>query len=82
LNRMLKSDDEILEEEAQDIALSAKKKASIGKDILRGFASKDAPQFGQESVQAPLRRKVASQKHVDTMHMLAAMGRKKSDNAQ
>lgn len=77
LRRMLKSEDEILQEEAQEAELSANKKASIGKDILRGFVSKEALQFGQESVGVPLRKKAASQKHIDTMQMLAAASRKK-----
>lgn len=77
LRRMLKTNDELLEDEAQDVAMSPNKKQSIGKDMLRGFIAKNAPQFGQESVQAPLRKKVASQKHVDTMHMLAAASKKK-----
>jgi len=77
LNRMLKSDDEILDEVAEDAALSSSKKDQTGKDILKGFISKEAPQFGQESVAVPLRKKAASQKHVDVMHMLAATSRKK-----
>ncbi len=80
LNRMLKSDDEMLAEEAQDAAMSSSKKDQMGKDILRGFASKDAPQFGQESVAVPLRKKAASQNHIDTMQMLAAASRKKLGN--
>ncbi len=80
LNRMLKSNEEMLEEKAQDAALSSSKKDQLGKDILRGFASKDAPQFVQESVSAPLRKKAASQNHIDTMQMLAAASRKKMGN--
>ncbi len=77
LNRMTKSDDEILEETAEEAAMSSSKKGQVGKDILKGFISKEAPQFGQESIAAPLRKKAASQKHVDVMHMLAASSRKK-----
>lgn len=77
LRRMMKSDDEILEEEAAEAERSATKKVTIGKDILRGFVSKEALQFGQESVGVPLRKKVASQNHIDTMQMLAATSRKK-----
>ena len=77
LNRMIKSDEEILDEVAEDAALSSSKKDQVGKDILKGFISKEAPQFGQESVAVPLRKKAASQKHVDVMHMLAATSRKK-----
>lgn len=82
LNRMLKSNEEMLEEKAQDAALSSSKKDQLGKDILRGFASKDAPQFGQESVSAPLRKKAASQNHIDTMQMLAAASRQKMGNME
>jgi hypothetical protein len=81
LRRMLKSDTEILEEEAREAELSASQKATIGKDILRGFVSKEALQFGQESVGIPLKKKAASQSHVDTMHTLAAMSRKKLDES-
>lgn len=77
LARMTKTDEELLEETASEAALSGSRKNSIGKDILRGFASKDAPQFGHESDGIPLKRKVASQKHIDTMHMLAAASRNK-----
>ncbi len=77
LNRMNKSDDEILEEEAQNAAYSSSKKGDVGKDILRGFISPDAPQFGQESIAVPLRKKAASQKHIDTMQLLAAASKKK-----
>ena len=76
LRRMTKTDDEILEEEAYEAGRSSGK-PTIGKDILRGFVSKEALQFGQESVGIPLRKKAASQKHIDTMQMLAAASRKK-----
>ena len=77
LRRMIKSDDEILEEEAKDAERSSSKKVTVGKDILRGFVSKEALQFGQESVGIPLKKKAASQNHIDTMQMLAATSRKK-----
>jgi hypothetical protein len=77
LNRMLKSDEEILQEEAENAAQSSSRKDQVGKDILRGFVSKEAPLFGQESIAVPLRKKAASQNHVDVMHMLAAKSRKK-----
>ena len=77
LNRMSKSEEEILEEAAEDASHSSSKKGQVGKDILRGFISPDAPQFGQESIAAPLRKKTASQKHIDTMQLLAATSRKK-----
>ena len=80
LRRMLKSDDELLEEEARDLERSPNRKKTIGKDILRGFVSKEALQFGQESVGVPLRKKVASQSHIDTMQMLAAKSREKLGN--
>ncbi len=77
LNRMLKTDDEILEEEAHEAANSSSKKDQVGKDILKGFISKEAAQFGQEAYAIPLKKKAASQKHVDVMHMLAATSKKK-----
>lgn len=77
LRRMLKSDEELLEDEAQEASHSSSKKGQVGKEILKGFIAKDAPQFGQESVAVPLRKKAASQSHVDTMHLLAAASKKK-----
>jgi hypothetical protein len=77
LRRMLKSDDELLEDEAQEASHSSSKKGQVGKEILKGFIAKDAPQFGQESVGVPLRKRAASQNHIDTMHLLAATAKKK-----
>lgn len=77
LARMTKTDEEILQEQAEEATLSASTKQSIGKDILRGFASKNAPEFGQEGYGVPLKSKAASQKHIDTMHMLAAASKSK-----
>lgn len=76
-SRMTKSNEEILEDQAQEAAQSQSKKQSMGKDILKGFASKNAQEFGQENYSTPLRSKAASQKHIDTMHMLAATAKKK-----
>lgn len=77
LNHMTKSDEEMLEEVAEDAAMSSSMKDQVGKEILKGFISKEAPQFGQESVAVPLRKKAASQNHIDTMQLLAAKGRQK-----
>lgn len=77
LARLTKSDDEILQEEAMDATLSSSKRESLGREILKGFVAKNATQFGQEGYGIPLKTKVASQKHVDTLHMLAAASRKK-----
>lgn len=78
LARLTKTDDELLEETARETAQSARqRKDNLGREILKGFASKDAPQFGHEADSVPLRRKAASQKHIDTMHLLAASSRKK-----
>lgn len=77
LRRMLKTDTEILEEEAENAAMSSSNKNKVGKELLRGFVSKEAPQFGQESIAAPIRKKAASQKHVDVMHLLSAASKKK-----
>lgn len=83
LSRLNKTDDELLEETARESEQSAKKrKDSLGREILKGFASKNAPQFGHESDAAPLRSKVASQNHIDTMHLLAASSRKKKPSDQ
>lgn len=79
VNSMTKSDEEMLEDVAQDAARSSSQKDKVGKDILRGFVSKEAPLFGQESVAAPLRKKAASQSHIDTINMLAAASRKNTD---
>ena len=80
LRRMIKSDEEIVEDEARDAAMSNQK--TTGRDVLRGFISKEALQFGQESVGVPLRKKAASQGHIDTMTMLAAKSRTKLDEME
>lgn len=56
---------------------SSKKEPDFGESILRSFVSDHAARFGHESSAAPVRRKSASQNHVDTMHLLAAASRKK-----
>ena len=79
LARMGKTDEELLQEQAEEAKASVGSKQSLGKDILRGFASKDAVQFGHESETGrPLKRKAASQNHIDTIHLLAAKSREKS----
>ena len=80
LRRMIKSDEEILEDEAREAANSSQK--TVGKEVLKGFISKEALQFGQESVGIPLRKKAASQNHIDTMTMLAAKSRAKLDDLE
>jgi hypothetical protein len=58
----------------------AKKDERFGETMLRSFVSEKAAKFGHEGSAAPLRRKTASQNHVDTMHMLAAASKKKQQN--
>lgn len=50
-----------------------------GKEMLRAFATQDTAKFGFEHSNAapPVRRKAASQNHVDTIHMLAAKAKDK-----
>lgn len=52
-----------------------------GKEMLRTFAAQDTAQFGFEHSNrtAPVKRKAASQKHVDTIHLLAAKAKEKID---
>jgi hypothetical protein len=57
----------------------AKNPADFGENLLRSFVSKESARFGYENHAAPIKRKVASQKHVDTMHLLAAASKKKLD---
>jgi len=83
LSRLTKTDDELLEETAKEVELSARqRKNSLGHEILKGFASGNAPQFGHEAEAAPLRRTVASQNHIDTIRLLASSSRKKRNNSQ
>ena len=77
LCRTTKTDEEMFEEEAETAALSTSSKDTLGKDILKGFIAKDVTHFGQESYGIPVRKKAASQKHIDAMHMLAAKSRQK-----
>jgi hypothetical protein len=57
---------------------NAKKDIGFGESMLRSFVSDKAARFGHESSAAPIRKKTASQKHIDTMHMLAAASKKKN----
>ena len=52
-----------------------------GKEMLRTFAAQDTAMFGFEHSNrtAPVKRKAASQKHVDTIHLLAAKAKDKLD---
>lgn len=54
------------------------KEASFGKEMLRSFVSENAAKFGHESNAAIPSKRVASQAHVDTIHMLAAKGKQKT----
>lgn len=74
LNRLSKTDEELLEEVSMDAVYSSSGRDQVGKDILKGFISKNAPKFGQESIAAPLKKKRASKKHEDTMRLLAGKG--------
>jgi deoxyadenosine/deoxycytidine kinase len=81
LARMEKSDEELLEEEASEAKYSVGNSHKMGKDLLRGFAAKDSLQFGSENESGrPLKRKAASQDHIDTIHLLAAKSREKSND--
>lgn len=67
---------------AKEAAAKAKKKEpGFGESILRSFVSDKAARFGHESSAAPVRKKTASQSHIDTMHMLAAAAKKKSNTS-
>lgn len=54
-----------------------RQKKEFGESMLRSVVGGDAAKFGYEGSSAPLRRKSASQDHVDVMHMLAAASKKK-----
>lgn len=73
--------------EASGSAKKAKKQAAsegnMGKEMLRSFVSEHAAQFGHEisRSEAPTTRKVASQAHVDAIHLMAAKSRQKPKKA-
>lgn len=65
--------------DAQDAgsAKQKKKQAGFGETMLRSFVSDNAARFGYESSSPPVGRRTASQKHIDTMHMLVAKSKEK-----
>lgn len=72
------------EDDGEKAAKKAKKPAagkegSFGKEMLRSFVSDHAAQFGHEISRsaAPAGRKVASQTHVDAIHLMAAKSKQK-----
>jgi len=50
---------------------------TFGAEILRALESSSSPMFGQESASVPLRRKQASQSHIDALRQMA--GKKKEE---
>ncbi len=64
-------------ESAAAAAAKARKEGDFGETMLRSFISGNSARFGYEGSSAPVRRKAASQSHIDTIHLLAAAGRKK-----
>lgn len=64
------------QQEAQ-ASTATEKEEGFGETILRSFVSERAARFGYESSAAPIRRKAASQTHIDTMHLLAAASKNK-----
>lgn len=64
-----------LEAEQEDIPLSPKKldmpPATFGQEILKALQSNNTPQFGREAAVPPVRRKQASQEHIDALRRLA-----------
>ena len=54
----------------------------LGKEVLRSYASQQTARFGLEATSGvpPLRNKAASQKHIDTIHLLAAKAKNKAFN--
>ncbi len=53
-----------------------KEDVEFGKELLKNFAMGKPAMFAQESFSAPLKRKRASQSHIDAIHILA--GKKKN----
>ena len=43
----------------------------FGKELLKNFAMGDPAKFAQESFSAPVKKKKASQSHIDAIHLLA-----------
>ncbi len=44
---------------------------SFGKEILGALSGRNAPNFGQESMAPPIKKKGASQQHIDAIRRLA-----------
>lgn len=71
---------ENIEAEQEDIPQTRQKlnmpPATFGQEILNALQSNNTPQFGREGVAPPVRRKQASQEHIDALRRLA---KKKND---
>ena len=73
---------ENLEAEAEDIPQTPQsldmEPSTFGKEILQILQSSNTAQFGRESAAAPIRRKQASQEHIDAISRLSK--KKKRDD--
>ena len=78
VDRALRGEDSDEPKTKKASAKAPKKEGSIGKEMLRSFASDHAAKFGHESASVTPSRKAASQDHVDAIHYLAAKSKQKS----
>lgn len=72
VNRVISRKNEIpvdVPAKPQSLDMSA---GSFGKEILGALSGRNAPNFAQESAAPPIKKKEASQQHIDTIRMLAS----------
>ena len=56
----------------------AKVQAGFGLDLLKALGGQNVPKFGSEDAAPPLRKKEASQTHVNALKLMASKSKNKS----
>lgn len=56
--------------------------ASFGQEIMHAMKSDNTAMFGSEGYAPPMKRKKASQRHIDTLKMLSSSSKSKSNSSK
>ena len=64
---------------ADSVNKTVEKPKTFGEDMLRTFAGQGTAQFGLESGSIPLRKKNASQTHIDAINLIVSKNKSKQD---
>lgn len=63
---------------AVPVPKGAKAEAGFGLDLLKALGGQNVPKFGREDAAPPIRKKEASQSHVNALKLMAAKSKQKS----